>query len=300
MSFLLTPQQIGRRKAAFEANGGTETTYTSGGIDYKSHTFLSSGTFTVTQGEGVVDRMIVAGGGGSVQGGGGAGGMQVLTGQAVAGVGTYAITIGGGGTGGRRQPPIVPANGTNSSTQSFPTGNATMIGGGRGGYAVAPFPGNASGVEAGGVGGSGGGGGDPVAVNAGGAGTSEQGNAGGAGVQSSEAGSGGGGGGKGAVGGNAPNGNIGGDGGAGLNNVFRTGSNIGYAGGGGGSGDAPGNATGGDANGGEASHGGGAARANGQSGVANTGGGCGGVCNFWGAFGNGGSGIVVLRYDINQ
>ena len=72
MSFLLTPQQLGRRKAGFEATGGTEATYTSGGINYKSHTFLASGTFTVISGEGVVDRLIVAGGGGSVSGGGGA------------------------------------------------------------------------------------------------------------------------------------------------------------------------------------------------------------------------------------
>ena len=36
---------------SFEATGGTVTDITDGGINYKVHTFTSSGTFTVVRGE---------------------------------------------------------------------------------------------------------------------------------------------------------------------------------------------------------------------------------------------------------
>lgn len=50
------------------ASGGTETTITDGGISYKVHTFLSGGTFTVSEG-GLVEYLVVGGGGGGgVQG----------------------------------------------------------------------------------------------------------------------------------------------------------------------------------------------------------------------------------------
>jgi hypothetical protein len=68
-----------------EATGGTETTYTDGGITYKVHTFSSTGTGSFVVGNGGdVDYLIVAGGGaggrgdgtfGSWGGGGGAGGL---------------------------------------------------------------------------------------------------------------------------------------------------------------------------------------------------------------------------------
>ena len=75
--------------ASFDATGGTITTYSSGGIDYKVHSFTSTGntTFNVLAG-GDVEYLIVAGGGGgggyapepgSPGGGGGAGGL--LTGS---------------------------------------------------------------------------------------------------------------------------------------------------------------------------------------------------------------------------
>ena len=67
MSFLLTPLQIGRRKVEFECTGGTETTVGTNRV----HTFLSSGTFTVTSGEGDIDLLLVAGGGGVGVAGGG-------------------------------------------------------------------------------------------------------------------------------------------------------------------------------------------------------------------------------------
>ena len=46
----------------FSATGGTESTYSSGGISYKVHTFTSSGTFT-TLASGTVDVLMVGGGG---------------------------------------------------------------------------------------------------------------------------------------------------------------------------------------------------------------------------------------------
>jgi len=48
---------------SLQASGGTETTITDGGVDYKVHTFTSSGTFTVTV-AGEVEYLVVAGGGG--------------------------------------------------------------------------------------------------------------------------------------------------------------------------------------------------------------------------------------------
>ena len=58
------------------ATGGTVTSYTSGGVNYKVHTFLASGTFNPGNG-GTLDKLlVVAGGGGGsgdLAGGGGAG-----------------------------------------------------------------------------------------------------------------------------------------------------------------------------------------------------------------------------------
>ena len=50
--------------ASIEASGGIETTYSSGGINYKVHSFTTTGTstFTVSSG-GQVDYLVVAGGG---------------------------------------------------------------------------------------------------------------------------------------------------------------------------------------------------------------------------------------------
>ena len=77
--------------SGFEATGGTITTYSSGGVDYKVHSFLSTGdtTFQVLSG-GDCDYFVVAGGGGGggssndTGGGGGAG---------------YGATGGNGGSG---------------------------------------------------------------------------------------------------------------------------------------------------------------------------------------------------------
>ena len=199
-------------------SGGTINTYSG----YRSHKFTSSGTWTntfVTS----ADVLIVAGGGGGGadnSGGGGAGGMLVQTGVSVSAQG-YTITVGAGGNGsgishGDGGP--YATNGANSAALGY-----TAVGGGRGG--------SAGGANAN-SGGSGGGGSGESANSTGGAGTSGQGNAGGNHVNSG----GGGGGGKGAVG---QNGNVrgtmrGGNGGTGGANSFETGSNQNYAAGGGG------------------------------------------------------------------
>lgn len=248
------------------ATGGTESTYTSGGVTYKVHQFTTVGTsqFTVTTG-GAVDYLVVGGGGGGGNcnggsfwgtGGGGAGGM--ITGSATLTTQNYTIIIGNGGASN--------SNGGNSSFGSI----ATAVGGGAGG--------NASGLinRIGAVGGSGGGGGGYS--SAGGAGTSGQGNNGGIAPSGDY---GGGGGGAGFAGGIVSL-RYGGDG---LQSMI-TGVNTYYAGGGGG-----GYGVGG--NGGLG--GGGAANQAGTNGL----GGGGGGGDFGSAGKSGGSGIVVIRYPIS-
>lgn len=92
------------------ATGGTTNPYT----DYLSHKFTSSGNFTVTEGSGVVEILLVGGGGGAGRswsaydggaGGGGAGGFVVTTATVSstggpAGDGVYPIVIGAAGAGG--------------------------------------------------------------------------------------------------------------------------------------------------------------------------------------------------------
>ncbi len=96
-------------QSGFSLAGGTSNTYSSGGVNYQSNTFLSTGNLTVT-GTGNVDAMVLSGGGSSggtggsaeggfYQGGGGGGGMLVSTGTQVV-AGTYAVEVGAGGTGG--------------------------------------------------------------------------------------------------------------------------------------------------------------------------------------------------------
>lgn len=94
-----------------EATGGTQTTITQGGVQYRVHTFTGNGTFTVIEG-GEVEYMIVGGGGGggaaqnerSSPGRGG----QVLINSFIAVPGNVSVARGGGGArvfwanGGRR------------------------------------------------------------------------------------------------------------------------------------------------------------------------------------------------------
>ena len=265
--------------------GGTITTYSAGGNDYRVHTFTSSGNFVATYALSNVDYVVIAGGGAgggsggsNGNGGGGAGGyLQSQFGSMSAA--TYAIVIGGGGTG---------VNGTTGQTSGSNTtfNSLTAVGGGHG----------QSHQEASESGGSGGGG---TAINsAASSGTSGQGNDGGEGNNNSRGG--GGGGGAGAAGGNAsssnhPSGSAG-DGGAGSSNSIQTGSSQTYAGGGGGSmaDQNANNGSGGSGGGGQGGgEGGNPAPA---SGTANTGGGGGAGRGVAG--GNGGSGVVIVRYTI--
>ena len=127
MPFLYAPHQIGRRKAPFKCEGGTETTVG----NTKVHTFLSTGTFTVTSGEGQIDCLVVAGGGGnpnvSTNYGAGAGGMVVQNGVTVA-KGAFTVTIGAGGN---AHP---DGSGTNSSIVDSSSNSITTnaVGGGGG------------------------------------------------------------------------------------------------------------------------------------------------------------------------
>jgi hypothetical protein len=172
--------------ATTKANGGN--IYAD--ADYFYHVFGKTGTFTPLQSL-TADILVVAGGGGGgagqagnhYSGGGGAGGLLTFASQSLSATG-YTVTVGAGGAGGNGP---ATANGSNGSNSRF--GSLTeCIGGGGGG----------SNTNAGNAGGSGGGGGginnaDP----AGGAGTAGQGFAGGQGIRNYN---GGGGGGAGAVG----------------------------------------------------------------------------------------------------
>jgi hypothetical protein len=267
--------------------GGTITTYD----NYRVHSFTTSGTFTVPSGLTLtdVDYLIVAGGGAgggssgaNGNGGGGAGGMRASSFPSMS-AGSYPAVVGGGGTGvnaGSGQ-----TSGTNSSFNSI-----TSTAGGAG----------ASASQAASSGGSGGGGTFSGPNQSGAPGTPGQGNSGGSGNFPADGRGGGGGGGAGAVGGNATGlhpASQAGAGGAGSSNSIRTGSAVFYAGGGGGSvadqpsgGGAGGNGGGGT---GSAQQPGGALGSNGSP---NTGGGGGAGRDIAGY--NGGSGIVVVRYQI--
>lgn len=270
---------INRVAAGVSATGGTVTT-----VDgYVYHTFTASGSFTVSE-PGSVEYLVVAGGGAggnslySGGGGGGAGGL--LSGAISVSAQTYAVTVGAGGAG-------ATPNGGSGNNSSIAAAVVSTGGGGGGG-------GNAN---AGASGGSGGGGAGSQSGAAGGSGTPGQGNAGGSGIGSSSDPNpiaGGGGGGAAAVGANAA-GTSGGNGGNGLS-VWGSA----YGGGGGGGKRLSGTAgTGGSGGGGAGNAGGG----NGTAGTANTGGGGGGAGGSDGVTrvgAAGGSGIVIIRYPVNQ
>ena len=272
------------------ATGGTITT--SG--DFKIHTFLGDGTFTVSDagnsaGSNTVDFLVIAGGGGGggqLGGGGGAGGYResfpnpASGGLSVSAQG-YPITIGGGGNPG----PQGHAGGT-GGVSTFST--ITSAGGGFGGR----------GPSTGGDGGSGGGG---YHAGAGGSGNTPpvsppQGNDGGAGDAPTENSGGGGGAGGAGVDATVPKGGNGGNGATSSINA----SPVTRAGGGGGGAFSPGGSrpggTGGPGGGGNA---GPAGNTPGSNGTTNSGGGGGGATytSPGGSIGGtGGSGIVIIRY----
>jgi len=85
----------------FVATGGTITDVTISGIDYRVHTFTSSGTFEVESGEGLIDVFLVGGGGGgnNASNGGGGGGYARSFFQLPTSAGVFSVTVGAGGSG---------------------------------------------------------------------------------------------------------------------------------------------------------------------------------------------------------
>jgi hypothetical protein len=303
---------------AISATGGTTLEYDSGGKRYRSHTFTSNGTFQVTQLSNMgstfnqVDYLIIAGGGGGaggIGGGGGAGGYRTTNGTSGRNSSaepkitvtnqSYSVTIGNGGSGNFSATGTVNSGG-NGGDSSFANIVALGGGGGRGG----------EGQTTGNNGGSGGGigyGNNVSGVHGTAtAGTTGQGFGGGR-VRYA---SGSGGGGAGQVGFDSWQSlnqtDSGGYGGNGLANILRTGSNETRAGGGGGGArdyNSQRQGLGGAGGGGNGS-GRNAANSNILStpGAINSGGGGGGgvyqTTNNLNRGSNGGSGIVVIRYEI--
>ena len=272
--------------AYLTATGGT-ITYDG---DYKIHTFTSDGTFTVKSlgsTEDEVEALVVAGGGaggGSFYAGGGGGGGVVYHAAKTVTVQAYGVTVGAGGAG------VTDATGCNGSNSVF--NGMTAVGGGGG----AEYNGGVG--EDGGSGGGAGGGGGATAEAAGGSGT--QGASGGGTGYGENGGAkglnviqaGGGGGGAGAVGESSSVDNTGADGGAGISNSI-SGASVTYGGGGGGSVNSGTPGVGGAGGGGNGTK---ATPDTATAGTANTGGGGGGSSSEPGTGENGGSGIVILKY----
>ena len=266
--------------SANKASGGTITV----GSGYTYHAFTAGGTFTPSE-DITADILLIAGGGGGGTysgggGGGGAGGVLLLANQSLTSGTGYTVSVGGGGA-------------ANTSGQNSYFGALTQaVGGGYGGSA-----------SIGGNGGSGGGASD--SGYAAGTGTAGQGFAGGIGTGAGSSPGGGGGGsaepGQNAYGDSVPN--IAGKGGSGTNiyydwaAVTSTGVSGYYAGGGGGgvyiNSSFANNGGGAGGNGG-----GGSGTASSKNATTNTGSGGGGgsYTSSPVAPGNGGSGLVIVRY----
>jgi hypothetical protein len=262
---------------------------------YSVASFKTVGTceWTVPSNITSVTYLVVGGGGGGASGGGGGGGVITNHGVSTLSVtpnAVMSIVVGAGGVnGGGGSGNSIPAGSGGNST----FGTLTAVGGGYGGT-NGRVPAD---------GGSGGGGGFDSPGQRISLGTVGQGNSGGRSNQGGY-GAGGGGGGAGGVGANAPAQHLGGPGGIGVSSTI-TGSSVSYGGGGGGgvndncgcdraNGGGIGGA-GGGGNGSSLGHGGGTSF-NGTSGGANTGGGGGGTDPESTVAGNGGSGIVIVRY----
>ena len=265
------------------ASGGA----VSSAAGFTIHTFTSSGAFTVTQGAPTCEFLIVGGGGAGGQdkaGGGGAGGMVEGT-ITLPGPGTFPVTVGDGGSN-ASESGDTPAPGGNSVI-AFPS-NITALGGGRG-VGNPHFAGSST------SGGSSGGGypttgtATQPGANPGVSGITQYGNAGGA--WSGPANTGGGGGGAGGAG------NSNGAGGIGRASSI-SGISVTYAGGGDGAN--PPNSIGGS---GQNGNPGGGGYNNGspgpqphRNGAPGTGGGGAAGYGSWSSGGNGGPGIVIIRY----
>ncbi len=291
------------------ATGGTTSTYSHGGVNYKLHKFTSNGTFSVTSIGGTADVLVVGGGGGGgwhSGAGGGAGGM-IWESIAITGGISPTIAIGSGGQG--RSGDGVGDSGSNSVLSYNTSSTLTGLGGGGGAYH------GGGGTD----GGSGGGGARNIAAGSATQSTSTDGGYGNDGGERSSGGAapnypahGGGGAGSAGLAGDQSTGGVGGDGkGDFINsslietNAMLTAASAGVvdgsyrylAGGGGGSmqyNSAPGGAGG---KGGAGA--GGNAGGPGGDATANTGSGGGGSSYAASGRGDGGSGIVVIRYIVS-
>ncbi|MEI7436694.1 MAG: right-handed parallel beta-helix repeat-containing protein, partial [bacterium] len=268
-------RQVPTAQAAVATGGNITTNYAANGTNYCAHIFTTPGTtnLTFTTG-GNVEVLLVAGGGGGGSGGGGAGGF-LTTFTNITTTGPITVTVGMGGLHGSAA--ITGKNGSNSVF-----GALTAIGGGGG-----TLHDTATGKDGGSGGGAGGASG--ALTYTGGFGTAGQGNNGGSIVNKTTPYGAAGGGGAGALGSNVVTTGVSGKGGNGTNSSI-SGNSVTYAGGGGGG---TYNAGGTDGAGGLG--GGGAGGVGGTNGTANTGGGGGGTRNGYLA-GDGGSGIVIVRY----
>ena len=115
----------------YSATGGTTSTYSSGGVSYKVHTFTTSGNF-ISNNVGTIDAIIVgAGGGGKSYGGGGGGGSVIYLQNKPVTASTYAIVIAAGGAGSASDAAVTSAN--DGGTTTFHGYSATG-GGGASGY----------------------------------------------------------------------------------------------------------------------------------------------------------------------
>ena len=269
--------------------GGTVSTISDGGIDYRVHTFTSVGnhTFSVTC-DMNVEVLVVAGGGGGggdVGGGGGAGGLIYYGSESPNSgssypvtPGTISVTVGSGGSG---APAAAGDGGRGGNGGNSVFGSLTAIGGGGGG--------TYNGITGLSGGSGGGGGGSNTSTTSGGSGTSGQGYSGGNGWSGNYGG--GSGGGAGSAGLNATDGN----GRAGGNGLPYSISGVSsYYAGGGGAGGSNASGPGGLGGGGLGPQ---RETTAGEPGTPNTGGGGGAPGGSRGG-GAGGSGIVIVRYPI--
>jgi hypothetical protein len=232
-----------------------------------------------------VEYLVVAGGGGGGSrdsGAGGAGGLLTGAGNVTIATGTYNVVVGAGGAAG-----VGNGSGAGNGSDSSFLGT-TSTGGGRGGQYPPKYAA---------TGGSGGGGHNGAA---GANGTAGQGNKGGDGNTPNSSYNGGGGGGAGGEGGDSLSDSVsGGDGGIGRYFGDKYGTSLGDDGwfaGGGGAGGEQGGST--DGTGGKGGGGDGHITAA-DDGQANTGGGGGSNRNYVTGLvaGNGGSGVVIIRYN---
>lgn len=267
------------------SGASTDVVTTIDGVAYRVVTWTLSGSVTVTDGELVVDALLVGGGGSggrnssgaSANGGGGAGGVIEASGVNSLRLvnATYTVTVGAGGAG-------RTTNGVGNQGSDTSVAKLVAYGGGGGG--------NTNGASAT-RGGSGGGDGSfTTSPFVPGAGLAQQGNAGGeafADLTIVNNRAGGGGGGAGAVGVAGTSGTSG-AGGAGVASSI-TGTSVTYGGGGGGSGPASAGA------GGSGGGGAGGSLVNGTAGTDGRGGG-GGAATGGVNSGKGGDGVVILRW----